>query len=71
MSDAKEISPAKPTSWRAQAAQLAAIVAVVFIAKNQCGTSLSAPPLHVGGAGADTGRHGTTHVPSHKELQDP
>ena len=33
MSDAKETSPAKPVSWRAQAAQLAAIVAVVFVAK--------------------------------------
>ena len=29
----KEIPPAKPVSWRAQAVQLAAIVAVVFIAK--------------------------------------
>ena len=29
----KEISPGKPTSWRGQAVQLAAIVAVVFIAK--------------------------------------
>ena len=33
MSDGKEVSAAKPVSWRAQAAQLAAIVAVVFIAK--------------------------------------
>jgi signal peptidase I len=28
-----EVSAAKPTSWRAQAAQLAAIVAIVFVAK--------------------------------------
>ena len=31
--DHKQVSPAKPTSWRAQAVQLAAIVAVVFVAK--------------------------------------
>ena len=33
MSDESETSAAKPSSWRAQAAQLAAIVAVVFVAK--------------------------------------
>jgi signal peptidase I len=29
----KEVSPGKPVSWRAQAVQLAAIVAIVFVAK--------------------------------------
>ena len=29
----KQVSPGKPMSWRGQAVQLAAIVAVVFIAK--------------------------------------
>src|SRR5205807_7538568 len=33
VSTGSEISAAKPTSWRAQAAQLVAIVAVVFVAK--------------------------------------
>ena len=33
MSMEKEVSPAKSTSWRGQAAQLAAIVAVVLLAK--------------------------------------
>lgn len=33
MSSERETAAAKPISWRAQAAQLAAIVAVVFIAK--------------------------------------
>ena len=32
-SDQKQVSVAKPLSWRAQAVQLAAIVAVVFVAK--------------------------------------
>ena len=32
-SDEKQVSLAKPLSWRAQAVQLAAIVAVVFVAK--------------------------------------
>lgn len=33
MSEQQQASPAKPFSWRAQAMQLAAIVAVVFVAK--------------------------------------